>query len=400
MAATATEHRAPDGPFADVVVIDADTHLTEPHDLWTRHAPAALAERVPRVVDIKGRPWWVVDGVKIAPAGASGVVAADGTKHPGTKFFTWTIDDVHPGAHSVQPRLEMMDEQGIWAQVLYPNTFGFGGQALARVTDPELRVLTATLYNDAMADIQEQSGGRLFPMAVLPWWDLDASVREAERARELGLRGINTTSAPHEHGLPDLGDRSWDPLWEACSSLGLPVNFHIGAADSDIAWYGTVSWPSLGADQKMGLGSAMLYLNNAAVLGNMIYSGVLERFPELQIVSVESAVGWIPFMLRALDYQVHEMAPDAMDYLSMAPSAYFRRQIHACFWFERQGIAEVIAELGHEHLMFETDFPHPTCTYPDSFDYAAEALVGADVDVTAAIMGGNAARLYRIDLPA
>jgi uncharacterized protein len=261
-------------------------------------------------------------------------------------------------------------------------------------------VLTATLYNDAMAEIQEQSGGRLFPMAVLPWWDLDASVAEAERARELGMRGINTTSAPHEHGLPDLGDRFWDPLWETCAGLGLPVNFHIGAADSDMAWYGSVSWPSLGPDQKMGLGSAMLYLNNAAVLGNMIYSGVLERFPELQIVSVESAVGWIPFLLRALDYQVHEMAPDAMDYLSMAPSAYFRRQIHACFWFERQGIAEVIGALGHEHLMFETDFPHPTCTYPDSFDYAAEALAAEDDEVTAAIMGGNAARLYRIDVPA
>ena len=65
-----------------------------------------------------------------------------------------------------------------------------------RVADPELRLLTATLYNDAMAAIQDESGGRLFPMAVLPWWDVDASVREAERAHDLGLRGINTTSAP------------------------------------------------------------------------------------------------------------------------------------------------------------------------------------------------------------
>ena len=64
----------------------------------------------------------------------------------------------------------------------------------------------------------------------------------------------------------------------------------------------------------------------------------------------------------------------------MAPSQYFRRQIHACFWFERQGIAEFVAALGHEHLMFETDFPHPTCTFPDSFDYAAEALAGAPRD--------------------
>lgn len=388
-----------DDPFADIVVIDADTHLTEPHDLWTSRAPRAMAGRVPRVVDVKGRPTWVVEDVTIAMAGASGVVNAHGAKVPGTAFFRWTIDDVHPGAYSVPDRLAMMDEQGVWAQIVYPNTFGFGGQALARVPDPELRLLTATIFNDAMAEIQEQSSGRLLPMAVIPWWDIDASVREAERAHALGLRGINTTSAPHEHGLPDLGAPDWDPFWEACTALDLPVNFHIGAADSDMAWFGSVSWPSLGNDQKLGLGSAMLYLNNAKVLANLIYSGVLERFPRLQIVSVESAVGWIPFLLQALDYQAREMTPGSMDHLSLAPSEYFRRQIHACFWFERRGITDVIDALGHEHLMFETDFPHPTCTFPDGLDYAADALADVDHDGRAAIMGGNAARLYRIDVP-
>jgi predicted TIM-barrel fold metal-dependent hydrolase len=385
--------------FAGMTIIDADTHLTEPHDLWTSRAPAGMEDRVPRVVERKGRLSWVVEDTKIGHANPACVVAADGTKVPGMEPFDWAFEEIHPGAHSIGPRLAMMDELGIWAQVLYPNAFGFGSQALARVEDPELRLLTATLYNDAMAELQEDSGDRLLPMAVIPWWDVAASVRETARARELGLRGINTTSAPHEHGMADLADPSWDPLWEACSDLRMPVNFHIGAADSDMAWYGRVPWPSLSPDLKLGLGSAMLYLNNAGVLGNMIYSGVLERFPKLHIVSVESAVGWIPFLLRALDYQVHEMSPGAMDHLSMPPSAYYRRQIHACFWFEREGIAEVVAVLGHEHLMFETDYPHPTCTYPDSFDYAAEALRGASPEVVAAIMGGNAARLYRIHLP-
>lgn len=84
----------------------------------------------------------------------------------------------------------------------------------------------------------------------------------------------------------------------------------------------------------------------------------------------------------------------------MAPSDYFRRQFHSCFWFERQGIAEAIGTLGWEHLMFETDYPHPTCTYPDGLAYASAAL--ADIDspeVRRGIMGGNAARLYRIPLP-
>ena len=72
------------------------------------------------------------------------------------------------------------------------------------------------------------------------------------------------------------------------------------------------------------------------------------------------------------------MTPGSMDNLSMAPSDYFRRQIHSCFWFERSGIAEAIESVGGDHLMFETDFPHPTCIYPDGLEYADAALEGVD----------------------
>ena len=385
----------------DLVIVDADTHLTEPHDLWTSRAPRGWEDRVPRVRTVDGQPTWTIDGsLVLQRAGASGVVGRDGKKVPGTTFFDWTIDDVHPGAYDVDARLAMMDEQGVWAQIVYPNTIGFGGQKFAHVADEELRLLAATIYNDAMAELQEASGERLLPMGILPWWDLESAVAEIGRMADLGLHGINTTSAPHEHGiLPDLGDRYWDPVWEAASDLGLPVNFHIGASESSLAWYGSVPWPSLGPDQKLGLGSAMMYLNNAGVLGNIIYSGVLERFPRLQIVSVESGAGWIPFLLLALDYQISEMAPGAMDYLSMAPSDYFRRQVHSCFWFERQGIGGVLEAIGHRHLLFETDFPHPTCIYPDGLEYAAAALASVTDDVRRDVMGGNAARLYRIALP-
>jgi len=387
-------------PFAGMTIIDADTHLTEPHDLWTARAPSAYRDRVPQVRDVDGVATWVVDGVALGRAGASGVVGRDGVKVPGVTFFSWTIEDVHAGAHSVPDRLQMMDEQGIWAEVLYPNTVGFGGQKFGSVKDPVLRRLTVEIYNDAMADVQEQSGGRLVPMGILPFWDLELAVTEVDRMAQLGLRGINTTSAPHEHGHPDLGSPHWDPVWEAASDRGLPVNFHIGASESDLSWYGTVSWPSLNDECKLGLGSSMLYINNAAVVGNMIYSGVLERFPNLQFVSVESGVGWIPFVLQALDYQVGEMTPGAVAHLSMKPSDYFRRQFHSCFWFERQGIAEAIAVLGWEHLLFETDFPHPTCTYPDGLEYAAAALATVDdAEVRRGIMGANAARLYGIALP-
>ena len=385
--------------LADLCIIDADTHLTEPHDLWTSRAPAAFRERVPRVVDVGGRPTWVVDGVTINPAGANGVINADGVKVRGTSFFGWTIDQVHPGAHSVPDRLAMMDEQGVWAEIVYPNAFGLGSQQFLAVADESVRLLTIQIFNDAMADMQEQSGGRLLGMAALPFWDQAATLAEVDRISRLGIRGINLTSSPHEHGIPDLGTPHWDPLWERCTELSLPVSFHVGAADSDMAWFGSVSWPSLGMNQKLGLGSAMLYLNNAAVFGNLIYSGVLERHPELQVVSVESGVGWIPFFLSALDYQLGEMSTRSVQHLSLLPSEYFRRQVYSCFWFETAGLDRAIEVMGYEHLMFETDFPHPTCTYPHGVELAATALAGLDEGVRRAVMGGNAARLYRIAVP-
>jgi predicted TIM-barrel fold metal-dependent hydrolase len=385
--------------FAGTWVIDVDTHITEPHDLWTSRAPEAYRERVPHVVDVDGVPMWSVDGVQLGRASSSSVVYKDGTRCRGAAFTKWTIDDAHPGAYDVSSRLEVMDEVGIGAQIIYPNTAGFGGQKFSDVTDPQLRLLCATLYNDAMAEMQDASGGRLYPMALLPWWDIDASVKETERIASMGLRGVNTTSDPQQVGLPDLGDKAWDPLWDACADLQLPVNFHIGASQTSMSWFGNSPWPSHGDDQRLAIGSAMMYLTNARVLANLIYSGLLERHPTLKFVSVESGIGWIPFILEALDHQLNETAPGSLDYLSMAPSEYFRRQMYACFWFEKNDIAHVIDLLGADNVLFETDYPHPTCLYPDSLDLAAPGLSSLDAITRRKVLQDNAASLYRIPVP-
>ena len=379
-------------------VIDADTHLTEPHDLWTSRCPTSYRDRVPQVVDVDGQPMWTVDGVALQRASASSVVNRDGSRCRGTAFIGWTFDDAHPAAYDVATRLGVMDELGIWAQIVYPNAAGFGGQRFGQLDDPALKLLCATLYNDAMAEIQTDGNGRLFPMALLPWWDIDSSVFEAERAHDLGLRGVNMTSDPQQGGAPDLVSPEWDPLWELCADLGLPVNFHIGASETSLAWFGTSPWPTHGEDQKLAIGSAMMYLTNARVLANLIFSGLLERHPALRFVSVESGIGWIPFVLEALDHQCNETAPGSLDYLSMSPSEYFKRQIYACFWFEKHDVAHTIDLLGDDNVLFETDFPHPTCLYPDSMALAASGLASLTPATRRKVLQDNAASLYRIPL--
>ena len=295
-----------------------------------------------------------------------------------------------------------MDENGIWAQVVYPNVLGFAGQGRGQSgasapIDPELRLISTQIYNDAMAEMQAEANDRLLPMALLPWWDIDLAVQEVERCAAMGMRGVNINSDPQLHGMQDLSGDYWNPLWELCCDKNLPVNFHIGASDSTYSWYGEAPWPSLNTSKKLTIGSTMLFISNAKVLSNLIVSGLLERFPKLKFVSVESGLGWIPFILEGLDYALRENGHAGTANLSMSPLEYFRRQIYACFWFEGRDLAQSIRQLGADNCMFETDFPHPTCLHPRPLEH--KGLAGLTVEERRKVLSTNAAKVYNVNLP-
>jgi predicted TIM-barrel fold metal-dependent hydrolase len=385
-------------PLDQVNVIDADTHMTEQHDLWTKRAPAAWKDRVPHVTQVDGAATWVVDGAVLGRAGAGGVVDKNGVK--GRTFeglYEWEIEQAHAAAYDPVARVELMDDIGVWAQVIYPGVVGLGGQNLASlVEDVALRRLCLEIFNDANGELQAESGNRLLPMALLPAWDVDACVDEAKRAHGLGLRGVNLTADPQDVGAPDLASRAWDPLWETCSTLGLPVHFHIGASLTTMNYFGTYPWDSHDDDTKLAIGGALLFIGNARVVVNIICTGMLDRFPDLKIVSVESGAGWIPFILEALDYEMTENAPHAKAALSLLPSEYFKRQIYATTWFERTDLAAIVAAVGEDNIMFETDYPHPTCLYPDPLKTAEENMRDLSPAVQRKILGETASRLYRL----
>ena len=383
----------------DLKIIDTDSHWSEPYDLWTSRAPAKYRDRVPRMAERDGkRRWWFDDSIPIGLPIASSVVDPDGQKVTGTVFFDFDNEMVHRASYDAEARVAMLDELGLDAQIMYPNVAGFGNQNFLKSPDDALRLISVEIYNDALAEFQEASGQRVFGMALLPWWDLDAAVREIERCHANGLRGIVTCSNPEEAGLPDMAMPHWDPVWQVCSDLSMPVNFHIGSSKGNLDYYGKAPWPSFGPERRLAVGSANLFMGNARVVGNMIYSGVPERFPDVKFVSVESGVGWLPFFLEVLDHQMAETAPNELAELSMLPSDYFRRQFYGCFWFERSTVRPTLEYVGAQSLMFETDFPHPTCLYPRDDHDLAKALEGiphADIE---RIMSLNAAELYRIDI--
>jgi predicted TIM-barrel fold metal-dependent hydrolase len=255
------------------------------------------------------------------------------------------------------------------------------------------------IYNDAMAEIQDASGNRFIPMPVMPAWDVAACVREAERIAALGFRGVNMTSDPQETGSPDFADQAWDPFWEACQGLGLPVHFHIGASLTSLNFYGKYFWPSQHQNLRPAIGGALLYLNNARVVINSIYAGIFDRFPDLKMVSVESGIGWVPFILQTADYQILESAPEQAAQMELKPSEYFARNWYATFWFEADyhpDLQALIDQVGEDNVLFETDFPHPTCLYPDPLLAIEDKMAALRPETRRKVLSENAAALYRI----
>jgi predicted TIM-barrel fold metal-dependent hydrolase len=134
------------------------------------------------------------------------------------------------------------------------------------------------------------------------------------------------------------------------------------------------------------------------VLLNSAYSGMFDRHPNLKMVSVESGIGWVPFMLEAMDYELEENAPEHFHKLQKRPSEYFRSNWYATFWFEngRGDFQHLIDSVGEDTIMFETDFPHPTCLHPNPVEMVSEQVASLRPDTQRKVMGGNAVKLYRL----
>jgi predicted TIM-barrel fold metal-dependent hydrolase len=342
---------------------------------------------------------WVFDGQPMGRYSAGGVIGRDGSKEEAQRaLFEWEHEMIHVGAWDPKVRLEVLNECGIDHQVIYPSTIGLGGQDLGMVSDDGLRHVAIEIYNDRMAEIQAESGNRLLPMPVMPAWNVESCVREAQRVAAQGARGVNMTSDPQDLAAPDLASRAWDPFWEVCAELKLPVHFHIGASVTGMNFYGQYFWESHPDNVKLAIGGTLLFIGNSRVVVNTILSRVFDRHPDLKLVSVESGIGWIPFILETLDYEMAENAPRELAAMDKMPSEYFRSNIYATFWFEnnRNKLPDLIEAVGEDNILFETDFPHPTCMYPSPLQTVEAKMATLSDSTRDKIMGENARALYRL----
>ena len=380
--------------FERYKVIDVDTHVTEPRDVWTARMPKKWGERVPHIERIDGADVWMADGERIASPGTTSMAGWKGV----IPDCPPTYEDIHPSMYDAKARLAHMDALGIHAQVLYPNVGGFGAGYFLRMPDKEFAVDCVRAYNDFQHDWASADANRLLAVTSLPFWDVELSANEVRRCKALGHRAVNFCNQPEGYGLPTLGSKHWDPIWAAAGECGMPISFHIGGGDIGAQFAAGAEY---GFQANFGKVSSLLFIDNMRCMADLIFGGVCHRFPHVNFVSVESGIGWVPGAMEAMDWQWRNggIADEHPEY-DMLPSEYFRRQIYGCFWFERDAAVQAIRKFP-DNVLFETDYPHPTCQHPgprtpalNPRTYATEALSSLPDEMLSKVLHDNAARLY------
>lgn len=307
-------------------------------------------------------------------------------------------------------RLAETEADGVVGEVIFPNTIPpfFPGASLvhqppaANAGDLALRWEGLRAHNRWLADFCAATPGRRAGIAQVLLHDVDAAVAEVHRAKDLGLAGgILLPGAPPGSGLPPLYAPDYEPLWTACEEVGLPLNHHTGSASPD---YG--DYPEA---KVMFLVEATWWAHRA--LWQLIYAGVMERHPTLQFVFTEQGTAWLPEQLAMLDAyrdrmasaagsQEHEWGAAVMSRLSLTPSEYWARQCHVGSSFIRRHEVTMRHQVGVDRIMWGSDFPHREGCWPFSREHLRLAFADVDPDEVAAMVGGNAARVYDFDLAA
>ena len=376
--------------LAGIKIVDCDTHVTEAPDLFTSRAPAKYKDKVPYVRRVKGVDKWFVGDRDFGSMGGN-VIGADNNKLLGRLAFP-TIEEGHKGAFEVKPRLQAMDDMGVYAQICYQNSGVTQAGSLMALGDLELALTIIKMYNDAAAERQVDSNQRLFTLGHLPLWNKADMQAEARRCIDMGIKGIVLPDTPERLGIPSYVDDYWTDLLDMLADRGVPINFHLNAAmDPNI-----LTWKGFAFEQTLSVVATMFSIGNAATLGNWIVSGRLDRHPKLKIGMIESGMGWVPFALEALEHQFDEMLPSKSKILQRRPWDYFRDQFWVTFWFERVGPKMLLETLGVNKVLFETDYPHPTSLYPGVQEHIMETLGGYSHDVRKRVLERNAAELYNL----
>lgn len=367
------------------LVVDCDSHVMEPADLWQTHLEAKYRDRAIRIERREGVEHLIIGEESVL----AGVLAGLGGAHLDRKtLFTGGlsyVDGCEPASYEPAARTAMLDAWNVDVGVLFPTI----GILPFPVEDTELSTAYCRAYNRWQREFHEGAKGRVAPIAVVNWHDVDGAVAELKTCIKAGFRGLFVP--PEVVGGHRPGTAHFDPLWRLCEEAGIPGCLHVivrfsGGAGPFGQWHATQP----GSVFTFGLGATGQLI---PAMASLVTDLLFERFPALKVVSVEAGCGYAAYLMDRLDEKhdiLRAMLPAPMP---LKPSDYIRRN---CFFVaepEERTIGAMLDLVGEDRILWGSDYPHVDSTL------AAPNLIRAaiaDLSPTrqAAVLGGNARRVF------
>ena len=367
--------------------ISADSHVTEPGDCYEPRIDPRFRDRAPKAVthETMGAVMLIDNGATLVPYGMVAAAGRPVDKVGPFQYVGW--DELHQGGFDPKARLTEQDRDGVAAEVLYPSV----GMLLCNLADADYKKACFDAYNLWMAEFQATDPQRLIGIGQTALRSVEEGIDDLQQIKALGLRGVMVPGIAACHADGDYDDPRWDPFWRAAAELGLPLSFHILTSGND----GLMAPQYRGPKMNSFLG---IIRGCQDIIGTLVFGGVFERVPELNVVCVEADAGWAAhWMYRADHAMTHHRNWLGHAALSRLPSEYFCANVSLTFqddWVAFQTTHLV----NHERLLWASDHPHADSTFPNSQRVLAEQTAHLADNVRDDIVWRNCARLYNLNI--
>lgn len=320
-------------------------------------------------------------------------------------------DEDLAGAWDSDARIRVVDADGVAAEVLFPDgvtemnapPFGAGFSLGTEGTTKELQWAGCNAHNRWLSEFVSQAPERRIGLACIPvLWDIDLAVEGIRKAHEDGLRGV--IFPPMWGAFEPYQHSRYNPVWEVCEDLQMPVHFHSGPSPIQ-DYFGPVPPQE---DQEINQGAVGIYITEVTMwltrpLTFMLWGGVFERYPRLKVAFTEGTAVWVPEYLQLLEQRYSEShysmkLGDFRSHLSMSPVDYFKRNVKVGASCMPRREAEMRNEIGIAQIMWGSDYPHPEGSWPYTREQQYETFHGLPDAEIEAMLGGNAAEFYNLDV--
>jgi uncharacterized protein len=361
---------------AEYRLVSADSHVNEPPDLWQTRVPSKFRDRAPRVEQLPEGDAWILEGV--ADPVNFGWNACAGLDPKDMKGWV-RFDDIRAGGYDPAARLVEMDKDRVDAEVLYPTPRL--SQSVIAAADPDLHLSLVQAYNDWLSEYVEHAPRRFAGLAILPNRGAEMAVAELDRiAGRPGIKGVIMGCYPNGTLTIESGD---DKVWARLCELGMPLSIHVSL---------TQTMPSAHRSALPGYGR---FYDAPNRMIEMIFSGMLDRFPELAVVFAEVDCGWVPYVKEQIDNNYLRLAPSSGYDLELLPSEYIERHFHFSYITDTFGI-DNRHRIGLERILWSSDYPHISADWPNSWRTIEASMSGVPRAERDLILAGNAVRLYKL----